>query len=52
MDKLLDIDRLYKELAKGMLKELFEYLEDKPITVRLGDTEVTIKINKIKVDEG
>lgn len=47
MGELINVDYVYKEIARAMIKELVEHLEGKEIKVIIDDIELTVKFNKI-----
>jgi len=49
---VLNVEKIYKEVAKGMLGELVKYLEGKEIVVMIdNETKIKIKFEKLKIRE-
>lgn len=45
---IIDVNEVYNEIARKMLSELLDHLKDKPIIIQIGDTQLTVKISKVK----
>ena len=49
---MLSVEKIYKEVAKGMLKELVKYLEGKEIVLTIdNETKIVVKFEKLKIEE-
>jgi len=49
---VLSVEKMYKEVAKGMLKELVRYLEGKEIVLSIdNETKIVVKFEKLKIEE-
>lgn len=49
---MLSVEKMYKEVAKGMLKELVRYLEGKEIVLSIdNETKIVVKFEKLKIEE-
>jgi len=49
---VVSLEKIYKEVAKGMLKELVKYLEGKEIVVMIdNETRIKIKFEKLKIKD-
>lgn len=48
---MINLDGIYKEIARAMLRELFEYLQDKDIKIMVEDVEIDIKFRKLDIRE-
>ena len=49
---MVSLEKIYKEVAKGMLKELVKYLEGKEIVVMIdNETRIKIKFEKLKIKD-
>ena len=49
---MLNVEKIYKEVAKGMLKELVKYLEGKEIVLTIdNETKIVVKFEKLKIEE-
>ena len=49
---MLSLEKTYKEVARGMLKELVKYLEGKEIVVMIdNETRIKIKFEKLKIKD-
>lgn len=52
MIAVVSLEKIYKEVAKGMLKELVKYLEGKEIVVMIdNETRIKIKFEKLKIKD-
>jgi len=45
-----DLDAIYKEIAKSMIRELLDYLDGRDIKIIIDDVEISVRFSKIKVD--
>jgi len=49
---VLNVEKIYKEVAKGMLKELVKYLEGKEIVLTIdNETRIKIRFEKLRIRE-
>jgi len=49
---VVSLEKIYKEVAKGMLKELVRYLEGKEVVVMIdNETRIKIKFEKLKIKD-
>ena len=49
---MLNSEKIYKEVAKGMLKELVKYLEGKEIVLTIdNETRIKIRFEKLRISE-
>jgi len=49
---VLSLEKIYKEVARGMLKELVKYLEGKEIILTIdNETKIVVKFEKLKISE-
>ena len=49
---MLSLEKIYKEVAKGMLKELVKYLEGKEIVLTIdSETKIVEKFEKLRIRE-
>jgi len=48
---IIDVNEVYNEIARKMLSELLDHLKDKPIIIQIGDTQLTVKISKVREDD-
>ena len=49
---MLSLEKIYKEVAKGMLKELVKYLEGKEIILTIdNETKIVVKFEKLRIKE-
>jgi len=47
----IDVGFVYKEIAREMIRELFEYLKDKEIKIIIDDVELDITFKKLAIDD-
>ena len=49
---MFDLEKIYREVARGMLKELVKCLEGKEIVLTIdGETKIVVKFEKLKIKE-
>jgi len=51
-DKVFDLEKIYREVTRGMLKELVKYVEGKEVVLTIdGETKIVVKFEKLKISE-
>ena len=49
---MLSVEKIYKEIARGVLKELVKYLEGKEIILTIdNETRIKIRFEKLRIRE-
>jgi len=49
---VLSVEKIYKEIARGVLKELVKYLEGKEIILTIdNETRIKIRFEKLRIRE-
>ena len=49
---MLSLEKIYKEVTKGMLKELVKYLEGKEIVLTIdNETKIVVKFERLRIRE-
>ena len=49
---MFDLEKIYREVTRGMLKELVKYLEGKEIVLTIdNETKIVVKFEKLKIKE-